>query len=157
RPLTPPSPPSTGEREQRVILLRIPMNPPTSRRQFLKTSAALTATVGAARFTAQSYGNILGANSDIRIGVIGFNGRGNAHIDAWRGMPGVRLVALCDADESVLNKGYARVTAAPAKPQANAAAPEVTRPRVEKYSDLRKLLDNKEIDAISTATPNHWH
>jgi predicted dehydrogenase len=129
----------------------------TSRRQFLKASAALTASVGAARFTALSYANILGANSDIRIGVIGFNGRGNAHIDAWRKMAGVRLVALCDADESVLNKGYARVMAAAPTSQPDAATGVATKARVEKYSDARKLLDNKDIDAVSTATPNHWH
>src|SRR5690348_191231 len=82
-----------------------------SRRHMLKGSAAAAAAVGLSRFTALSYGNIVGSNDAIRIGVIGFNGRGNSHIDAWTKIKGVRLVALCDADEAVLNKGYARVMA----------------------------------------------
>jgi predicted dehydrogenase len=127
-----------------------------SRRKFLQGTAASAAALGLTRFTALSYGKIVGSNDKIRMGVIGFNGRGNSHIDAWRRIKGVELVAICDADETVLNKGYDRIMkAAPAA--AKAAEPKAEAPRVEKYHDLRKLLDNKDIDGISTATPNHWH
>src|SRR5690349_9638474 len=78
-----------------------------SRRRLLQQSVATAAAIGISRFSAVSYSNIIGSNDAIRIGVIGFNGRGNAHIDAYRQIKGVRLAALCDADEAVLNKGYA--------------------------------------------------
>ena len=150
------------------------MNHSISRRQVLKGSAAAAAAVGLSRFTAKSYGQIIGSNEDIRIGVIGFNGRGKSHIDAWSRLKGVRLTALCDADEKVLNKRYDEVmrgdsihkskspttqpTALSSKSSSQPTTfPSVAQGPVEKYSDLRKLLDNKDIDAISTATPNHWH
>ncbi|HET6247645.1 MAG TPA: Gfo/Idh/MocA family oxidoreductase [Tepidisphaeraceae bacterium] len=142
------------------------MHQPISRRRLLQGSAAAAAAVGISRFTALSYGQIVGSNNDIRIAVIGFNGRGNSHIDAWRKIKGVRLVGLCDADKAVLERGYKRVMAKapanqPATQPSKAATSELhasaAPPRIEKYSDLRKLLDNKDIDAISTATPNHWH
>jgi predicted dehydrogenase len=119
--------------------------PQLHRRNFLKGSLAAAATVSlSARVRAQAEG----ANSDIRIAIIGFNGRGNAHIAGYRnkdGTPkkGVRIVALCDVDTKVLEKGVAQL-----------AAKNIT---VETYQDIRKLLDSKEVDAISIATPNHWH
>jgi predicted dehydrogenase len=164
------------------------MKQPISRRHLLQGSAAAAAAVGLSRFTALSYGNIVGSNDAIRIGVIGFNGRGRSHIDAWSNIKGVRLTALCDADEAVLNKTYANVmkgdfihksksspttrptTRPSTQPTAAGkehskehskvakapAAPTKVYP-VEKYGDLRHLIDDKDIDAISTATPNHWH
>ena len=75
-----------------------------TRRNFLKLSAAATASIGISQFTALSYAKIIGSNTNIRVGVIGFNGRGNAHIDEFRKLEGVDLVALCDADESVLSE-----------------------------------------------------
>ena len=145
------------------------MNPSISRRRLLKGSAAAAAAVGFSRFTALSYGNIVGSNDAIHIGVIGFNGRGNSHIDAWTKLKGVRLIALCDADSKVLDAGYGRVmkklnppttrpTTEPSKELSSAATQPAEKPQsVAKYGDLRKMLDNKELDAISTATPNHWH
>jgi predicted dehydrogenase len=84
-----------------------------------------------------------GANGDIRIAVVGFNGRGMSHIQGFSSLPGVRVVALCDADSQVLAKGVAQLKKETSK--------------VETYTDIRKLLENKDIDAISVATPNHWH
>src|SRR5687768_7835410 len=81
------------------------MNQPLSRRSMLKGSVAVAAAASLHGFAARSYGNILGANDDIRVGVIGFNGRGNSHISAFSKMKGVRLVSLSDADEAVLAKG----------------------------------------------------
>jgi predicted dehydrogenase len=84
------------------------------------------------------------ANDKIQIAVIGFNGRGMNHIDDYLKQPGVELVALCDADNNVLERGLAAV-------EKKGAA----RPRG--YQDIRKLLEDKSIDAVSIATPNHWH
>lgn len=164
------------------------MNQPISRRTVLKGSVAAVAAASTYSMTARSYANILGANDDIRVGVIGFNSRGNSHIDAWLKLKGIRLVSLCDADESVLNRGVARVEKAMSpksttKPSTNPSTKPIARagrkdkavaevkgevaheveptskpaPKLATYTDFRKMLDNKEIDAISTATPNHWH
>ena len=86
---------------------------------------------------------VLGANEDIRVAVIGFNGRGTSHISAFSNMPGVKLVALCDVDPAVLSR--------------NVAALDKRGIKVAAHTDLRRVLDDKNIDAITTATPNHWH
>ena len=108
----------------------------TTRRSFLKHSAV-------AGLAASSWTRAFGANDAIRVAVVGFNGRGKSHINAFEKMEGVRLVALCDADRDVLDKQAKRLQDA-GKP-------------VECYTDVRKVIENKNIDAIATATPNHWH
>ena len=114
------------------------MNPQINRRTFLKSTIAASLSLNA-RTRAQSPG----ANEDIRVAVIGFNGRGADHIGNYMKVKGVRIVALCDVDAKVLEKGRAQLAAKDAN--------------VEVYQDIRKLLESKEVDAISVATPNHWH
>ena len=116
------------------------MNTNISRRSFLKVSIATAAVFSLPRWTWAKQG---GANGDIRIAVVGFRGRGGSHIQGFSGLHGVRVVALCDVDESVLAKG--------------AKDFEKKNQKVKTYTDIRKLLENKDIDAISIATPNHWH
>lgn len=87
---------------------------------------------------------VLGANEDIRMGIIGVNGRGKSHMDAFAKMKGVRVVALCDTDPTVLD----------ARVNKMADVQEIT---VQGFSDMRKMFDDGDIDAMSTATPNHWH
>lgn len=111
-----------------------------TRRSFLKSSLVTTAALS---LPARIWSQTSGANSDIRIAVVGFGGRGGNHIDAFSKMPGVRLVALCDCDTEILAKGAQQL--------------EKKNIKVEKYADYRKLLESKDIDAISSATPNHWH
>ena len=113
-------------------------HPSFSRRTFLKTSALAASALGFP-FIARSQS----PGSDIRVGVVGFNGRGNSHIADLLKINGVKITALCDADEKVLGKGKDALS----KKGASIAT----------FTDVRKLLDSKEIDAISTATPNHWH
>jgi predicted dehydrogenase len=86
-----------------------------------------------------------GPNDTIRVGVVGFGGRGGDHISGIRklGPKGVKLVALCDVDSKILAAGV----------DACAKRNE----KVEAYRDFRKLLENKDIDAVTFATPNHWH
>jgi predicted dehydrogenase len=116
------------------------MNSRINRRSFLKSTLAASAALSLpARVRAAAEG----ANSDIRIAVIGFNSRGQDHIKNYQGMKGVRIVALCDTDSNVLEK--------------SAAALRGKSIQVQTYSDIRKLLESKEIDAVSIATPNHWH
>jgi predicted dehydrogenase len=87
----------------------------------------------------------LGANDAVRVAVVGLGnpGKGLHHVEMFKAVPGVRLVALCDVDEGVLDKAVADL-----------AAENV---QVARYVDVRKLLESKEVDAISIATPNHWH
>ena len=109
-----------------------------NRRSFLKSSIA---GVGIAALT--PYSRVRGANNDIRVAVVGFNGMGKSHINAYRRIAGVRIVALCDVDTRVLDWGK----------QDFAKRHE----KVDTYVDYRKLLEDKDIDAVSIVTPNHWH
>jgi predicted dehydrogenase len=85
----------------------------------------------------------------LNVGVIGFGGRGQAHIGGYRKLgksgEGVQIAALCDVDSSVLKgpKGIGQFKDEKLQPAT--------------YTDMRKLLEDKSIDAVSIATPNHWH
>jgi len=85
----------------------------------------------------------IGANGDIRVAVVGFHSHGKSHIRAYQKMPGVQIVALCDVDD--------RVLAAAADGLAKDGV------RVERYRDIRRLLEDKNVDAISCAMTNRWH
>jgi predicted dehydrogenase len=107
------------------------------RRTFLKTGAAALATAASAK-------RVLGANDKIRVAVVGLRGRGWDHVHGYKPIAGVEVAYFCDADENVLNKRVADAEAmGMAKPQT--------------YVDFRKLLEDKNVDAVSIATPNHWH
>jgi len=93
--------------------------------------------------SAGSWSRVLGANEDIRVAVIGFGGRGRDHISGLGSLPGVRLTALCDVDSKILENTAKRL--------------KEKNPNLETYTDVRKLLESKNVDAVSIATPNHWH
>src|SRR5512139_2344865 len=111
-----------------------------SRRDFLRTSLLAGAALAQ---PARLWSQVAGANNDIRVAVVGFGGRGQSHISAFSKLPGVRLVALCDADEKILQRAVRSLTDKGMK--------------IEGYQDVRKLLENKDVDVVTTATPNHWH
>jgi len=104
-----------------------------SRRSFLKSS---TSAAGAAAVSLGISTTAYGANEKARVAVIGLGTRGPQHLDGFRS----DVVALCDCDSQRLEQ-YAR--------RYNG--------QIEKYTDVRKLLENKDIDAVSIATPNHTH
>jgi predicted dehydrogenase len=106
------------------------------RRDFIKTGAA-----AAAAFQAR---NVLGANDRVRIAVIGLRGRGSDHIKTFHGIPGVEIAALCDVDDSVIATRLADID-------------KLGMPKPKTFVDYRKLLEDKSIDAVTVATPNHWH
>jgi predicted dehydrogenase len=83
-------------------------------------------------------------NDTVRIACVGVKGRGRDHLNAWLKMPNVEIAAVCDIDESVLNERIGMVTSKAAK-------------KPDAYTDFRKLLEDKTIDAVSIATPNHHH
>ena len=113
------------------------------RRQFLKQSLASTAAF-AIPFT-----RARGANNDIRVAMVGLGshvkigGKGRQDINTFRKIPGVRIVALCDPDTAILASEVEKF--------------EKRNEKVTAYTDVRKLLESSEIDAIVNSTPNHWH
>jgi predicted dehydrogenase len=111
-----------------------------TRRQFVKGSVA----AGLGLVYAGPSARVLGANNDIRVAVVGINGRGGSHISGFGNMKGVRVVAFCDVDRKVLDSKAA-------------AFEKKYNQKVQTYVDIRKMLESKDIDAISIATPNHWH
>jgi predicted dehydrogenase len=115
-----------------------PENP--ARRSFLR--AGTLAATGLA--TAVSAKRVLGANDRVRVAVIGLRGRGWDHVKGYQPIPGVEIAYFCDADENVL-----------AKRLDDAAKLGISKPQT--YFDVRKLLEDKNVDAVSIATPNHWH
>jgi predicted dehydrogenase len=83
-------------------------------------------------------------NDTVRVACVGVRGRGRDHIRAYNDMAKVEIAAVCDIDESILNARVGEIEKAKGK-------------RPAAYTDLRKLLEDKSIDAISIATPNHHH
>ncbi len=114
--------------------------PRLTRRSFLKQSALAAAS---ATFTARSWSQVTGANNDIRLAIVGLNGRGKEIARDYRSMKGVRIVALCDVDTAILDRELAVARKADTSPDA--------------VVDFRELLPRRDIDAIAIASPNHLH
>src|SRR2546428_2856157 len=112
------------------------------RRHFLMSSAAALSAASSAFST---------PSDTVRVAVIGvggqgkkLGGRGKDHITGYNKLENVEIAAICDVDQSHLDYGVDLVEKAKGK-------------KPQGYTDIRKLLDDKSIDAISIATPNHWH
>ncbi len=118
----------------------------TSRRRFLRTAAAAaSATAIATRWSAKSYAQIAGANERVNFAIIGLNSRAYAHLSSLQANHNsARIAAVCDVDTVILAK-YA------------AATEKTTGAKPETQQDFRKVLASKNIDAITIATPDHWH
>jgi hypothetical protein len=110
------------------------------RRELIRTGA-----LGAGALLLGNQRAWAGANDRVRVAVVGIHGMGQSHIRAYSELPNVEVAALCDVDESlfpeVIEKLFVKVGRRPPKT----------------YTDLRKLYDDREIDAVSVVTPNHWH
>ena len=121
----------------------------TKRRDFIKKGLIGSAgiAIGGMGFSAKSYGSIIGANDRINVAIIGIRGRGVSHINAWCDMKtshNVRIKTLCDTDEQFF------------EPRSKTVFDKTGIKPLTEW-DMRKVLDDKEIDAVSFATPNHWH
>jgi predicted dehydrogenase len=124
---------------------------PLSRREFVNSSAVAAALAAAGSVVdplpageetkAARKGS---ANDRLRVAVIGVRGRGMNHVDGFAGKHNCEIAVICDCDEKVI--GRAMTTSEDKQGKA---------PRYEK--DLRKVMDDKSIDVVSIATPNHWH
>ncbi len=112
------------------------------RRKFIKSSA-----VGAAAFSVPIILNarIIGANDRVRVGVIGIRGMGQSHIQNYNVLDNVEVSAICDVDENLF----------PGVIRKHFIEKDIKEPKT--YVDMRKLFENKNIDAVSVVTPNHWH
>ncbi|HOZ45370.1 MAG TPA: Gfo/Idh/MocA family oxidoreductase [Candidatus Hydrogenedentes bacterium] len=110
-----------------------------TRRQFLGTSAAAVIVAGT-----MARGKVFGANDRVRVGVVGIHGRGGSHIQGFSRLPGSEVVALCDCDKNVL-AGCAK------------DLEDQTKQKPKTFVDMRDLFADNAIDAVSFATPNHWH
>jgi len=84
------------------------------------------------------------ANDSVGIGIIGLGGRGRDHLHYYSKLPGARVVAICDVNQAQTER------AAQMAQRLGGSQPQA-------YQDLRKLFDDKNVDAVSIATPNHWH
>ncbi len=111
--------------------------PTIKRRDFIKGTAASAA---ASVLPWTMTGNVLGANDTLGAATVGFRSRGHSHIRLVNNKNGCKLVALCDADKGVVGSGIKKYGES-----------------VKGYTDIRKMLEQKDIDIVTTATPNHWH
>jgi predicted dehydrogenase len=87
---------------------------------------------------------MMGANEKVNVAVVGVGGRGTAHVKEYLTIPGARVAAVCDVNTAATERAGVLVN------NAYGSTPKY-------YQDLRKLYEDKDIDAVSIATPNHWH
>jgi len=109
-----------------------------TRREFVKKSVAATS----ATLTLTN-SRVLGANEDIRAAVIGVRGRGRGLIQEFHNARGVRVVALCDVDKQVLDREVKKF--------------KDRKEQVKSFEDYRTMMEDKSIDVIAIATPDHHH
>ncbi|MPR33643.1 Gfo/Idh/MocA family protein [Salmonirosea aquatica] len=112
-----------------------------SRRKFIKNSAGVAVALSLPTIIPAS---AFGSNDRVRVAVLGVNGRGQSHISGFSNLSNVELATLCDPDNVVLQKRAQEYEKKSGK-------------KVGTEQDLRKVFDDKSIDVVSIAMPNHWH
>jgi len=115
-----------------------------SRRDFIQRSAGVVAGAAAASSLLAFGRRAMAQDDELRVAVLGINGRGTAHISAFMNLPGCRVAALCDPDETLFASRAEAIT-------------DAGHPKPKFYPDIRDVLEDDEIDVLSVATPNHWH
>jgi len=113
-----------------------------SRRSFIKKTA--TGLAAGVTFLPDKT-SWAGASDRVRVAVIGIRGMGQNHISSYLKLPNVDVAALCDVDENLFDE----------RVKTHFTDKGRKRPRI--YTDVRRLLEDKSIDAVSIVTPNHWH
>jgi predicted dehydrogenase len=106
------------------------------------TAAALTGLSGVTFLTEPE--KVFGANDRVRVAICGLRGQGFYHVEEYAQIPNVEIAAFCDPDENILSGRLADIA-------------RMALPQPQTYTDVRKLLEDKSIDCVSIATPNHWH
>ena len=108
------------------------MSDPKSRRFFLGAMTAAAAT------------RVWGANDKINVAIIGVGGRGTNHLNTYSRLPESRVAAICDVNQA-------------AREVANATLLKNTSEKAKEFEDMRQAFADPGVDAVSIATPNHWH
>ncbi len=108
------------------------MSNPSSRRFFLGALTAAAAT------------RVWGANDKINVAIVGLGGRGTNHLNVYARLPDARVAALCDVNQAAREKSQATLL-------------KVTSEKATEYEDMRQAFADPTVDAVSIATPNHWH
>ena len=120
-----------------------------NRRKFIRNMALISAGLAVGNksfgFSASSYRKIIGANDRINAAIIGLNGRGSSMAGTFAKQTNLEIISVCDVDSRTIPKVIKIIT----------EAGQSTPPKGE--SDCRKLLQDKQLDAIYIATPDHWH
>lgn len=106
---------------------------------------AAGAGIGSIGFSAKSYASILGANNRVNLAVIGIHGMGQAHIQSYSKLKDVSVSALCDVDSNLFNERIKKHFT------------DKNLPKPKTFTDMRRLFEDKQVDAVSIVTPNHWH
>jgi predicted dehydrogenase len=114
------------------------------RRNFIKSTTATGLGLAAAP-TILTGSNWRGANDRVNVAVIGINGMGQSHIQEYQKLNNVNVAALCDVDENLFAERVKK----------HFTDKNLQKPKI--YTDLRRLYEDKDIDAVSITTPNHWH
>lgn len=114
------------------------------RREFIKKTSAgsLAVATAPAIFTGSRW---KGANDRVNVAVIGIRGMGQSHIQEYQKIENVEVAALCDIDNNLFSERVKK----------HFTDKNLKEPLL--YQDMRKLFENKDIDAVSVVTPNHWH
>jgi len=110
------------------------------RREFLKTTLIAGA---AAHAPLSAWARVSGANEAIRVGVAGVNGMGWSHVERFHAREGVRVVAICDPDRGLLRRRREEF--------------EKGKEKIHTFTDIRRMLDEADLDVVVVATPDHWH
>jgi predicted dehydrogenase len=110
----------------------------------MPTRRTILAAAGASALSAKSYAQVRGANDRIHVAVMGINSRGVAHINGFAALPNTQVSHLIDVDSEVLEKRGGEFA------KRSGSTPTLVR-------DYRRALENRDIDALAIATPDHWH
>src|SRR6195952_4844912 len=108
------------------------MSNPTTRRFFMGAVTAAAAS------------RVWGANDQINVAIVGLGGRGTSHLGIYSKLPDARVAGLCDVDQA-------------SRERAQATLVKNTSEKAKEFEDMRQVFADPSIDAVSIATPNHWH
>lgn len=120
------------------------MTSPISRRRFLRQTGAAAAAAGISQHLARRASAAPDANSEVVVGLMGAQIRGQTLVDYFAAIPGVHIAYVCDPDASIAGKCLEKVN----KLQKRPAKP---------LSDFREMLDDEHVDGLIVAAPDHWH
>jgi predicted dehydrogenase len=94
--------------------------------------------------TAAAAARVWGANDRVNVAIVGLGGRGTSHLNIYSKMPEARVVGLCDVNQAALERAQATLV-------------KNTGDKAKEFKDMRQLFADAEVQAVSIATPNHWH